>query len=222
MKHSAVIWQTSSDITNILQRKGLGYPDESPEVQMYLTQSDLVHDEDSYFPADFYTLAETLTPPFYGLAYLERIRDEDCLPTSLLVPLFNLRALEVLRQQASGTFAEYPVFVMQPAASGIRLASVRAMMADPEVKVAADGYALIKPLIHLDRTTSQASLRKDMIMLESEHEIPFLFRSGDALYVRDEVRRACEAAGLQGIEFKAALGLSELTTPENTIRTANS
>ncbi|PTA66417.1 hypothetical protein [Deinococcus arcticus] len=219
MKHSAVIWQTRADITGIIQRKGLNYPDESPEVQIYLCEHDLVEDQDSYFPADFYALAQTLTPPFYGVTYLQNIWGEDCLPASLLVPLFNLKSLEVLRQQAPGMFHEYPVFVME-LPMGFRLPSARAMMAHPDVKVAADGYAVINPAQHLHRTVARARLTEDVITLESEQAIPPLFRSGDALYVRDDVKRACEAAGLSGLEFNAALGLSELTTPENAITLA--
>lgn len=219
MKHSAIIWKTDADITEILRRKRLNYPDESPEVQIYLCEHDLVKDQDSYFPADFYALAEILTPPFYGKVYLQTIWGEDCLPTSLLVPLFNLKTLEVLRQQAPGLFHEYPVFVME-LPIGFRLPSARAMMTHPDVRVAPDGYALIYPLQHLDRTQAHASLTGDVITLESEQEIPVLFRSGNALYVRDEVKRACEGAGLSGLEFTAALGRSELLTPENMIRLA--
>ncbi|MCD0162492.1 hypothetical protein IHN63_14440 [Deinococcus sp. 6YEL10] len=208
MKHSAIIWKTDADITEILRRKRLNYPDESPEVQIYLCEHDLVKDQDSYFPADFYALAEILTPPFYGEVYLQTIWGEDCLPTSLLVPLFNLKALEVLRQQAPGLFHEYPVFVME-LPMGFRLPSARAMMTHPDVRVAPDGYALIYPLQHLDRTQAYASLTGNVITLESEQEIPALFRSGSNLYVRDEVKRACEEAGLFGLEFTTELSFSE-------------
>ncbi|GGR71939.1 hypothetical protein GCM10008959_36910 [Deinococcus seoulensis] len=208
MKHSAIIWKTDSDITEIIQRKGLNYPDESPEIEIRLSERDFVMNGDSYHPADFHLLAETLSPPFYGEVELETIWGEDCLPTSLLLPLFNLKALEVLRQQAPGLFHEYPVFVME-LPIGFRLPSARAMMAHPDVRVAPDGYALIYPLQHLDRTQAHARLTGDVITVESEQEIPAVFRSGSNLYVRDEVKRACEEAGLSGFEFTTELSFSE-------------
>lgn len=207
MAHKAVVWQVKADISGIIERKGLDYPNEDPRVTLRLSESDLLTGEDSYFPTAFHELADSLTPPFYGLAYLPFIQGEDCLPTDRFTPLFNLRALDVLRENAPPCFTEYPVFVLD-VPLGLMLPSAKDYLTDPRVQVAADGFALIKAHHSLDSTNARATKTDQRVILESDHEIPALFQSGDVFYFHDDLKEHFAEAGISGLEFEAALGLS--------------
>lgn len=208
MKHESLIWQVDDDGAGIIKRKGLNYPDEDPRVILRLSEHDLLTGQDSYFPTSFFNLADGLTPPLYGITELAYIQGEDCLPTTLQTPLFNLKALEVLESAAPNTFTTYPVLVLQYR-TGTPYDTVRAFLADSEVRLAADGYALIKPTQMLDNTSAQVSRTDQGILLESEQEIPLLFQSGDSLYFCDRLKRAVEEAGIRGLKFNASLSFSD-------------
>lgn len=207
MEHEAIVWQTQADIGGIIKRKGLNYPDEDPQVILRLSEHDLITGKDSFFPTAFSELADSLTPPFYGLVEMAFIHGEDCLPTNLQTPLFNLKALDVLRAGAPDSFSEYPVFILE-VPLGLKLTSAKDFLTDSRVKVAPDGFSLLKAHHVLDSTTARATKTDQVVTLESEHEIPAFFQSGEVFYCRNDLRESFERAGISGLAFEAKLGLS--------------